>query len=184
MANLTETGLDIMSADAVTFRIATLGDVPELATARWAFRAEAGETPMESEATFAVRYEAFLEDALRSGRWTFWIAETTNGTLVAHMAVCVVQSIPRPSRMTDQWGYLTDCFTHPAFRNRRIGRELLAHVAEWARALDLEMLIVWPSEKSHDFYARAGFGPADEIRVLRLRDYDTPPDPTRTSSAP
>ena len=173
-----------MSADNVSFRIATLGDVPELATARWEFRAEAGETPLESETAFAVRYEAFLKDSLDSGRWTFWIAEAANGTIVAHMAVCVVQSIPRPSRMTDQWGYLTDCFTRPAFRNRGIGRDLLARVAEWARELDLEMLIVWPSEKSDDFYARAGFGPAAEICVLRLRDYDTPPDPTRSSSAP
>ena len=53
-----------MSVGNVTFRIATPGDAPELAAARWAFRAEAGETPLESETAFAVRYAAFLQDAL------------------------------------------------------------------------------------------------------------------------
>lgn len=163
-----------MSVAPVVCRIATTNDAPQLAAARWAFRAEAGETPIEPEAAFVARYERFLETALASDAWTWWVAEEPSGTLVAHMAVCIVRSIPRPSRATDQWGYLTDCYTRPSFRNQGVGRELLARVADWARAQDLEMLIVWPSEASTNFYARAGFGPDDEVRVLRLRSYDDP----------
>jgi GNAT superfamily N-acetyltransferase len=159
----------------VRFRQATLADVRALAAARWAFRLEGGETPVESEASFFVRYEEFVLKALNSGQWTYWVAEEAEGEIVAHMAVCVVESIPRPARLSDQWGYLTDCYTRPAARNRGVGRELLAHVTAWARARDLEMLIVWPSDASQSFYARAGFAKDDEMRTLHLRDYDDSP---------
>jgi len=159
----------------MNFRAATLDDVPKLAAARWAFRTDGnGEVPIEAEQAFVDRYENVVREALHSHRWTYWIAETADGELVSQMAVCVVQSIPRPSRASDQWGYLTDCYTRPSFRNRGVGQELLARVTAWAESQDLEMLVVWPSDDSHRFYARAGFERDDEVRVLRLRDYDAP----------
>jgi|SRR4051812_28605989 GNAT superfamily N-acetyltransferase len=156
------------------FRIATVEDLPSLVAMRWAFRTETGETPIEDQVAFAHRYETFVRDALASDQWTYWVAETANSELIAHMAVSIVRSIPRPSRINDQWGYLTDCYTHPTFRNQGVGQQLLAHVVAWAAAQDLEMLLVWPSERSHSFYARAGFGREEEVRMLRLRDYDAP----------
>lgn len=43
-----------------------------------------GETPVETETTFASRFEAFARDGLGSGRWTYWIAETDDGELASH----------------------------------------------------------------------------------------------------
>ncbi len=161
----------------MNFRMATLADLDTLAAARWAFRAEStSEAPIESQSEFARRYAAFVRDALDSGRVVYWLADEAGGELVAHMAVCIVPVIPRPSRVRDQWGYLTDCYTQPAFRNRGIGRELLGHVVAWAQDRDRELLLVWPSDESVSFYARAGFEVDDELRVLRLRDYDAPSD--------
>jgi GNAT superfamily N-acetyltransferase len=161
----------------MNFRTATLGDLDNLAAARWAFRTDdATEPPIEPEQAFVRRYQALVRAALKSQRLVYWLAETADGELAAHMAVFIVSGIPRPSRSRDQWGYLTDCYTRPAFRNRGIGQELLRHAAAWAQRQDLEMLLVWPSDRSVSFYARAGFGPDDEARVLRLRDYDAPPD--------
>jgi GNAT superfamily N-acetyltransferase len=168
----------------MNFRAATLADVDNLAAARWAFRTEDGtEVPIEPEQAFLQRYRAFVRDALESQRLVYWLAETADVELVAHMAVCIVQSIPRPSRVRDQWGYLTDCYTRPAYRSRGIGEELLTHIVAWARRRDLEMLVVWPSDRSRSFYARAGFGADDEVRVLRLRDYDAQPDPDQLPHA-
>jgi RimJ/RimL family protein N-acetyltransferase len=163
----------------MNFRIATLDDVSRLAAARWAFRTEVeGEVPTEAEQAFAHRYEDFVREALQSRSWTYWIAETADGQLVSQMAVCIVRSIPRPSRPSDQWGYLTDCYTRPQYRNEGVGRELLACVTAWAKSHDLEILVVWPSEASQRFYARAGFDQDTEVRVLRLRDFDAPQDQT------
>jgi hypothetical protein len=43
-------------------------------------------------------------------------------------------------------------------------------VIRWARAEDLELLMVWPSEASVDFYGRAGFERDPEALVLALRN--------------
>jgi GNAT superfamily N-acetyltransferase len=58
----------------------------------------------------------------------------------------------------------------PAYRGRGIGSELLRHVQAWAKAQDLEFLIVWPSEASESYYARAGFTPTEAV-VYAVRPY-------------
>lgn len=156
------------------FRIADISDVPALAAMRWSFRGEAGEAPIESQDSFARRYGDFVRTAMQSGVTIYWIAENESRLIVSHMAVCVVRSIPRPSRAIDQWGYLTDCYTLPAYRDQGVGSELLAQASKWAGEHDLEMLLVWPSDRSQDFYARAGFRREEEVRVLHLREYDAP----------
>ncbi len=165
------------------YRLATEADIPELARMRWAFRAEAGEVPCEGEAAFFARYGEFVRAGLASGDWTYWVAADA-GALVAHMAVCVVRGVPRPARQSDQWGYLTDCYTRPAYRDRGVGGAVLDRVRRWAAARDLELLLVWPSDASAAFYARAGFQPADGVALLPLRAYDAPPPGEPASSAP
>lgn len=116
---------------------------------RWAFRHEDGERPIEDESAFARRYTDFVQDGIHAQRWVYWIAETDKPVVVAHMAVGIIRSIPRPARGDDAWGYLTDCYIRPAFRQRGIGSTLLQHLISWARAHDLELLLVWPSERAH-----------------------------------
>jgi GNAT superfamily N-acetyltransferase len=156
------------------YRLATEADISELADMRWAFRAEAGEMPCEEADGFRTRYAAFVQAGLVSGAWVYWVA-ADGGGLAAHMAVHVVHGVPRPARASDQWGYLTDCYTRPAYRGTGVGGALLARVRAWAEARDLELLLVWPSEASAGFYARAGFRPAEEVAVLPIRPYDAAP---------
>jgi GNAT superfamily N-acetyltransferase len=88
------------------------------------------------------------------------------------MSVCLVSTIPRPSRASDQWGYLTDCYTRPPARDAGVGTALLAHVREWAAAQDLELLLVSPSERAEGLYRRAGFEDATDFLRLTLRPFD------------
>ena len=156
------------------FRTADVSDVPALAAMRWSFRGEEGEVPGESQEAFAKRFGDFVSAGIRSGDWTYWLAETDERELASQMAVGVIPSIPRPSRASDQWGYLTDCYTLPRFRNQGVGSALLTRIAQWAAARDLEMILVWPSEKALSLYTKAGFTRDDEVRVLQIRAYDDP----------
>src|SRR5690349_3470359 len=135
------------------YRLATTDDIPQLARMRWDFRAEAGEEPIEGADAFERRYAAFARQALESRSWAYWVA-VDGGRIVSHVAVHVVRSVPRPSRKSDQWGYLTDCYTRPEYRRRGVGTEILSRVKEWATTQDLELLLVWPSEDSQTFYER------------------------------
>jgi GNAT superfamily N-acetyltransferase len=100
----------------------------------------------------------------------YWVA-VDGGKIIAHAAVNVVRGVPRPARKSDQWGYLTDCYTRPEYRRRGVGSELIARVKEWSAKRDLELLLVWPSEESQSFYQRAGFAPAEGVALLALRPY-------------
>src|SRR5690349_20791770 len=152
------------------YRLATIDDIPQLARMRWDFRAEAGEEPIEGADAFERRYAAFARQALESRTWVYWLA-VDGGRIVSHAAVNIVRGVPRPSRKSDQWGYLTDCYTRPDHRRQGVGSELMAHVKDWATKHDLEALLGWLSEESRSFYERAGFGPTDGIARLTLRPY-------------
>ena len=166
----------------MVYRLARVEDLPALAVQRWDFRAEAGEPASETLTEFTARFVAFARTGLLSGQWAYWIAENSHGEIIAHMAVCTIFGVPRPTRSSDRWGYLTDCFTRAPERNWGVGTALLAHVRAWARATDLELLLVWPGADTTAWYERAGFTDAAGVRVLVLRGFDEPPrEPTGTA---
>lgn len=153
------------------FRRATLHDLTVIAEQRWDFRAEDGERPIVGRDEFVQRFVEEIAPEVASGRVTYWIAES-GSEVIAQMALVRVNGIPRPSRASDQWGYLTDCYTRPTHRGQGVGTKLLAHVRAWGEGEDLELLLVSPSEEAESFYARAGFTEAMTFRQLILRDFD------------
>lgn len=163
------TALLRVAAAGIRCRIASVGDLPAIAEARWASRAEGGETPIESREAFVARFRRELEPGIRSGAWTYWVAETPDAQLVGQLAVRIVPGIPRPMRASDAWGYLTDAFVAPSHRDRGIGSALLAAASAWARARDLELLLAWPSDRARPWYVRAGFRDQGEVMTLALR---------------
>ncbi|HGJ5884485.1 GNAT family N-acetyltransferase [Arsenophonus sp.] len=65
--------------------------------------------------------------------------------------------IPNPNDMNGHWGYLTNVYTLPKYRNKGVGTALLSVAYRWAKHEELELLVVWPSDKSYSFYERTGF---------------------------
>lgn len=128
---------------------------------------EDGEPAGVERERFLAHCEGFLREALRGGRWAFFVTEI-DGEVVANAFVQVVPKVPRPGRFDDALGYLTNVYVRAAHRNRGLGTELLSQVMAWARARDLEILVVWPSQRSRSLYARAGFAPG-EVQEVVLR---------------
>lgn len=146
-------------------------DLPQLAQLRWDFRAEDGtELPVVSREEFLDVCLAFLRQGLAGGYHTYWLAEVA-GLIIAHVFVHRIDLVPRPCQLRDRFGYVTNNYTRPAYRNQGIGAELMRHVAEWARAEDFELLIVYPSEEAVTFYQRAGFRAENDVMELPLRPF-------------
>jgi GNAT superfamily N-acetyltransferase len=151
------------------YRMATEADVDELAQLRWDFRREeAPGATVHDQATFLHACAAFLRQGLREQRWTYWVAQQ-DSQIVSHIYIQRVPKVPKPNRLDDALGYVTNVYTRPAYRGQGIGTQLLAQVLQWARAQDLESLIVWPSETSVGFYQRAGFRDTSEMLEYELR---------------
>jgi GNAT superfamily N-acetyltransferase len=153
------------------YRIATAADVDELAQMRWDFRLEeAPGATVHDHASFLQACTAFLRQGLREQRWAYWIAQQ-DSQLVSHIYIQRVPKVPKPNRLYDALGYVTNVYTRPAYRGQGIGTQLMAHMLQWAREQDLESLIVWPSETSVRFYERAGFRGSSEMLEYSVRPY-------------
>lgn len=153
------------------YRIAGSADAAALAELRWDFRRENARTPpVHSKDEFLQACSTFFAEGIKRRDWVHWAAES-DGMLIACISVYVLVKIPKPDALHDAFGYVTNVYTRPAYRNRRIGSHLMERVVEWAKEQNLEELIVWPSERSIPFYERAGFVEDVEALRLELRPY-------------
>lgn len=141
----------------MNYRLAIERDLPALAELRWLWRVEEdGSKPVAGRAEFLNVCIDFLEQGLADGSWVYWVAEEED-ELISQIFVRRVRKVPKPDRLHDEYGYVTNVYTRPAYRGQGIGSELMKHVLAWAKAQDLEFLVVWPGEESIRFYERAGF---------------------------
>lgn len=151
------------------YRTAIEKDFLQLAKMRWDFRQESGEEiAVVEKAEFVENCLEFLHK--ESVNYVYWIAENDGG-IVSHIFVNRIKLVPRPCRIEDSFAYLTNTYTKPEFRGKGIGGELLKNVIEWAKGEDFELLLVYPSEESVNFYERLGFENDKEVLKLVLREY-------------
>lgn len=144
-------------------RQATPDDVSALAELRREFTFE-DHPASEPRTDFDEAFDRVVGDGLRDGSWVVWVAES-EGQIVSHAFVAVVDKVPRPIQESRQIGYLTNVYTRPDHRNRGLGAKLLAAATKWARQGGVELLIVWPSERSTPLYGRHGFAALAEPLV-------------------
>lgn len=153
------------------YRLARIEDLSRLAELRWQSRTdEDGELPRHSRHEFAVACERFLHDGLSSGTRAYWLA-VEDDKIISHVCVQQIFMIPRPCKVDDRWGYITNAYTLPQSRGKGIGEALMKRVIAWAQAEDLELLIVWPSDRAESFYHRLGFDAENDVMQLTLRPY-------------
>jgi GNAT superfamily N-acetyltransferase len=157
------------SAELVKIRVANEDDATSLAALRWEFRSEDDvEKPVVGYEDFVATYTSFFLAGLASGLRTYVVCETDDG-IVGHVACQVLPLVPRPCRVDDACGVITDNYVRSSYRNRGIGTAILQRAIEWARERDLETLIVWPSDRARTLYARNGFTDRTEIMEMVLR---------------
>jgi len=153
----------------IVIKEATIADAPILASLRWDFqREEEDSSPVVSKLEFLAVCTSFFESSLTSGTWQHWLVEV-DAKPIAQASLQLISMIPRPNRPEDTFGYLTNVYTVPEYRNRGIGKKLLQGIKDWSVEKDLEMVIVWPSEKSRVFYQRLKFEAASEMMELVIR---------------
>jgi GNAT superfamily N-acetyltransferase len=158
--------------DGITFRLADPRDALQLADLRWRLKtSDSSDYSVTERNDFVAAFAAVSESA--SGRqdepFFHWVADL-KGRLIAVMSVRKVLKVPSPERLDGCWGYLTNCYALPDYRNRGIGTHLLSAIKEWAKEQELELLVVWPSDRSYAFYERSGFHRDPDPLVLKIQD--------------
>lgn len=149
-----------------SLRRATAADANEVARLRWQFTAELGHPTENLEAfrpTFATTWRRLTD----GGPLLAWVAEV-DGALIGIVCLETVAKIPRPNPRSRAFGYVTNVYVEPAWRGRGIGERLMQVLIEESRALGHGMLVLWPSERSAEFYARLGFRPSTDALELHF----------------
>ena len=149
------------------FRVANKSDSLQLAKLRWDFQNEFNELPVCSEKEFIKNCKLFFNDSIGQGSWFHWIAQT-EARIIGTVSLYRVQSIPKPCQLNTAWGYVTNTYIIPAYRNQGIGSALMEQVKNNAKSQHMELLIAWPSQKSLNFYKRHGFHLNPELLELSL----------------
>ncbi|MCG7385492.1 GNAT family N-acetyltransferase [Paenibacillus sp. ACRRY] len=143
-------------------RLATSEDIPQLVQMRWDFSEEEHANNVVTFEEFNQICSEFLLKAIQSGDWYIWIAES-GGSLVSHMYLQLIHKVPRPGKSSDPYyGYVTNVYTRPAFRNLGIGSKIHKAMENWSKENEVEFLILWPSSESVEFYSRNGFSQSEE----------------------
>jgi GNAT superfamily N-acetyltransferase len=145
---------------SVTIRPATTEDADELARLRWEFRIESGTPASLARDAFDAEMRAFVGSALADGApWRAWVV-ADDDRLVGCVWLHLVEKVPHPGRA--RWerpiAYVTSMYVEPERRNGGLGRELIDAAIGFARAREVDGVVLWPSPRSRPFYERAGFG--------------------------
>lgn len=150
-------------------RLAEKTDLNQLARMRWEYWVEGGSDPAKlNEEAFVTRFVESLNSELNID-WFVWCA-IEHDVVLSHVYIQQIQKVPKPSAPADAFGYITNVYTRPTHRNSGIGSEVMKHVKLWAQELDLEFLVLWPSESSMSFWHRIDFS-ADDPLVFEIRPY-------------
>ena len=154
----------------MNYKIASEEDFPELANMRWDFKMEGEEfiTDSYDKEVFIEQCINFFNQGYRDKTWIHWIAKSKD-VIISHVSIHIIRKIPKPNRIVDKFGYITNVYSKPQYRGQGIGSNLIDHVKQWAVENDLEILIVWPSTKSAKFYQRKGFNNDNDVMESMIR---------------
>ena len=149
------------------YRLAKISDAPQLANLRWGLRTDdAATADTAAKARFIQDFAAWM-DKNPGPDLVHWVAEQGDA-LVGVISVRIIHMLPSPEDIDGRFGYLTNTYVLPQYRNQGVGTALLAAVKHWATAEKLELLVVWPSERAYPFYARGGYCRYSDPVVLKL----------------
>jgi GNAT superfamily N-acetyltransferase len=147
------------------YRLATPQDLDALANLRWSFIKEDGGNITISQSEFR---DIFRNWSQQHPHCSHFIAENA-GKVISMASLFIIDPLPRPIHSNPAWGYLTNVYTAPEFRNKGVASGLIQFVKEWIDAKQLETVIVWPNDESIAFYERARFKNHNAIMELSLR---------------
>lgn len=153
----------------VTIRMASASDAIVLARLRYSLRSSL-DRPQESEETFVERCRLWMQERLQHpGPWKCWIAEQER-IVVGNLWAQLIEKIPNPASEPERHLYFTNFFVREDCRGKGVGSRLFSAALKWSRKNSIHAAILWPTERSRNFYLRHGFLVSADLMELRIDD--------------
>lgn len=156
----------------MNIRFANEQDFAQLAEMKWLHGADDdidyGEHNLDGvdKSGFARQFVEFLKT---DTHYKIFVAED-GGIIASAMFMCEIPKIPKPNGNAQSIAYLTNVYTRSEYRNRGIGTQLLEHIKNYLTERGCELVFVWCSDNSVNWYERNGFLKNHEIHQCLLVD--------------
>lgn len=146
-------------------RLAEEKDFLQLAQMKWEHSAEDDITYGETNIV-GVDKQAFIDDYV-----TFLKNNTTykvfvleqDDIIISAMYVAVVVKVPKPKVNKSYIAYLTNVHTLKEHRGKGYGTQLLSYIKSYLKEKGCELIFVWPSDNSVNWYLKNGFKSENDI---------------------
>ncbi len=138
--------------------IANENNFEALARLRYEFK----EENTNSDQKFINDYIKYLEMEFQLNRIKVFCAEIDN-EIIGNINLILVPKSPTPGKVHSHIAYLTNTYIKSEYRNKGIGTELINRINIFAKEQNIELIFVWPSERSVPLYERNGFENENEI---------------------
>jgi GNAT superfamily N-acetyltransferase len=156
-------------------RPADVDDAAALARLRWEFRS--GKAPTtEGHDAFLARATAWMRVRLARGDvWRAWLAVSDTGEPIGTLWLAVIEKLPNPAKEPEEHAYISSVYVRPEARGG-VGSALLRTAVDWCAARGVDVVLLWPTERSRPLYTRHGFAPPRDVLA---RAFDPTPEGER-----
>jgi GNAT superfamily N-acetyltransferase len=147
-----------------TIRPATIADLPHILRHREGMFRDMGVVCDYDALTDASR--AWLADAMASGTYVGWVAETT-AAVVAGAGLTVLPWPPGPRDASGRLAFVYNVYTDPSHRRRGLARRLMDTLEAWCRAEGIGRIALQASAAGRPLYESMGYVVAAEPLMLK-----------------
>ena len=158
----------------IKIREVTLSDVDTVAHHRASMFRDMGRTTPGVLEPLKAETREFLREAIPRGEYLGWLAspEEEPARIVAGAGLQTRRVLPFPYHRADgsvhvAWGaqaVVINVYTEPEYRRQGYGRRLMKEVLDWARAVELESLVLHAAPAGRALYEELGFIDTTEMR--------------------
>ena len=148
----------------MTYRQATINDIPELVRCRIRQLIDEGQEP---EGDIKEANEAYFRDYMERGQMEEWVCED-DGRIVATGAIIYYGFPPSFTNNGGLKGYVTNIYTDPEYRGRGIATKMLEILEERMRGRGVCRIWLEASRWGKPVYEKYGFRENDSIMTIEV----------------
>jgi GNAT superfamily N-acetyltransferase len=153
----------------ITYRKATLADVPALARLRVDFLKEVQdpETHLVSEEGLNKILQDFFQQHLATDEIVAWLA-VIDGEVVSTSGLCFSRIMPGFTLLDGRVAYIMNIYTLPEWRKKGIGRQVFYYILEAAKERGYKRVLLHATEDGRPIYEKFGFKATSDEMELRI----------------
>ena len=157
-------------SERFTIRFATPADVDVIAQHRARMFEEMGELSLGAFEVLRTKSQERLGDLIPRGQYIGWLAAPAQQPeiIAGGAGVQLRDVLPHPKEgdkvSEGRHAIILNVFTEPPWRRQGVALLLLQRIIDWARAEQIDRLILHASEAGRSLYERLGFVGTNEMR--------------------